>query len=245
VAWIRLAAVDGDLDIERWLDLSLPPTVRALSARGVRELAWMDSWVSGPEPYEDWARTHLKPRGFSPLAEIVTLTKTNQQLPDTPTASKAEPGIPEITLRPAANADLPAIVAIDRAAFAPYWWRSEATLGRRATTACRFAVAECGSEVIGYTECELHLPTAHLNRIAIHPRSQGRGVGAILLSHVLQALWQRGARTVSLNTQRHNHRSRRLYERFGFRATGDVVTAWTLRLIVPHLLSPGTLDSPH
>jgi ribosomal protein S18 acetylase RimI-like enzyme len=93
--------------------------------------------------------------------------------------------------------------------------------------------------VIDYIERELHLPTAHLNRIAVTPRSQGQGVGAILLSSALRALWQSGARMVSIDTQGHNHHSRRLYDRFGFKTTGDVVAVWTLRPIISRLPSAG------
>jgi ribosomal-protein-alanine N-acetyltransferase len=232
VAWIRLAAVDDDVEIGRWLDLSLPPILRVLGKRSVRELAWMD--------YGEWAQAHLKTRGFSPLAEVITLKKTDRHLPDPSWLSVAEPGREEVIVRSATDADLVAIVTIDRAAFAPHWWRSEATVRRRAATASRFTVAERRGEVVGYTEQELHLPRAHLNRIAVHPRAQGRGVGAALLSDVLHALWQAGARTVSLNTQRHNDRSRHLYDRFGFQPTGDAATVWTLHPIVP--LPPASPD---
>jgi ribosomal-protein-alanine N-acetyltransferase len=233
VAWIRLAAVDHDLDIGRWLDLSLPPILRTLSDRGVRELAWMD--------HGEWAHTYLKTRGFSPLMDVITLSKTDRHLPEPPVVSMSrakprdlvEPTPQRIILRPATDADLAAIVSIDRAAFEPHWWRSEATLRRMAATASRFTVATWGGKVVGYTEQELHPPAAHLNRIAIHPRIQGRGAGKVLLHNVLSALWQSGARTVSLNTQRHNQRSRRLYHRFGFQPTGDVVTVWTLRPLAP------------
>jgi hypothetical protein len=125
VAWIRLAAVDRDLDIGHWLDLSLPPTFSALSTRGVRELAWTD--------YAEWAHTYLRPRGFTSLAEIITLTKTDRQLPNTPTVDAAEPHASGITLRSATDADLAAIVSIGWVAFEPHWWRSEATLRRYAT----------------------------------------------------------------------------------------------------------------
>jgi ribosomal-protein-alanine N-acetyltransferase len=224
VAWIRLASVDDNLDIGRWLDLSIPPILSVLGNRGARELAWMD--------YGGWARSHLKTRGFSPLAEVITLAKTDRRLPDLSVQAAVDSNPLPITLRSAADADLAAIATIDRTAFEPHWWRSEATVRRRAATASRFTVAFSHGEVVGYTERELHPPLAHLNRIAIHPRVQGRGVGAILLSNVLRTAWQGGARTVSLNTQRHNDRSRRLYDRFGFEPTGDVVTVWTLQIPV-------------
>jgi ribosomal protein S18 acetylase RimI-like enzyme len=229
VAWIRLAAVDNDLVIGRWLDLSLPPILSVLGARGVRELAWMD--------YGEWACNHLKARGFSPLTDVITLTKTNRCLPNVSQGPIVELNTRGILLRSATDADAAAIVAIDQAAFAPHWWRSEATVSRRAATASRFTVAEYGGDLIGYTERELHLPTGHLNRIAVHPRHQGQGIGAILLRDVLRTMWQRGVEAVSLNTQRHNYRSLSLYDRFGFKTTGDVVTVWTLHPITPRLPS--------
>jgi ribosomal protein S18 acetylase RimI-like enzyme len=233
VAWVQLAAVDDGLDVGRWLDLSLPPVLRTLMNHGVHELAWMDC--------DGWARTYLKARGFTPLAEVITLIKTDRQLPDPSPASDTEPNTQQIVLSPATDAAFAAIVSIDRAAFEPHWWRSEATVRRRAARDSRFTVAQWSGTVVGYTEWEWHLPAAHLNRIAIHPRIQGRGIGAVLLSNALDALWQGGARTVSLNTQRHNQRSRRLYDRFGFRPTGDVVTVWTLHPILSH---PSAAHSP-
>lgn len=211
VAWVRLAAVSHDLDVGQWLDISLPPILSHLRAQDVRELAWMDRG--------GWARPFLEARGFSLLTEVITLTKADRAVPEIDT--------PPITLRPASNHDFEAIAAIDRRAFRPHWWRSDASMRRRATTASRFTVAECGDEVVGYAEREVHLPAAHLNRIAVEPEYQGRGIGASLLKRVLISLWQQGTEIISLNTQRSNRRSRRLYTRFGFEPTGDSVTVWT------------------
>jgi ribosomal-protein-alanine N-acetyltransferase len=71
---------------------------------------------------------------------------------------------------------------------------------------------------------------AHLNRIAVHPAHQGRGVGALLLHDALRALWKLGAERVSLNTQTDNYYSQRLYRRFGFEPIGDSVTVWEREL---------------
>lgn len=210
VAWIRLAAVENGLDIGRWLDLSLPKLLSDLQALAVREVAWMD--------YGKWAGSCLSARGFRPLVEVITLTKTGRGTP-----SAAMTGI---TLRAARRADLEPIVIIDRAAFKPYWWRSEATLGRRAARASKFTMAERGGKVVGYAEWESHLPAAHLNRIAVHPDEQGQGVGRLLLRDVVQTAWRSGVEELSLNTQRQNRRARHLYDTFGFRATGDVARVW-------------------
>lgn len=214
VAWVRLAAVSDALGLGQWLDVSLPPVLRHLRALKVRQLAWMDCG--------GWARPSLETRGFCPLTEVITLTKADRTTPKV--------NAPSITLRPASSGDFAALAAIDRRAFSPPWWRSEVSMRRRATRASRFTVAERGDAVIGYAETQLDPPTAHLNRIAVDPDHQGRGIGALLLKHALDAIWRGGARTVTLNTQQSNHRSRHLYARFGFQATGDSVTVWVLQL---------------
>ncbi len=76
----------------------------------------------------------------------------------------------------------------------------------------------------------LHLPRAHINRIAVHPDQQGHGIGTLLLRNALPTLWQYGAERVTLNTQTDNRYSQRLYRRFGFEPTGDLVSAWDLRV---------------
>jgi len=214
VAWVRLAAVSDNLEVGPWLDVSLPPVLGHLRNLGVRKLAWMD--------YSGWARPYLERRGFRPLTEVITLIKTDCAMPTV--------GAPPITLRPASKGDFAALAVIDHQAFTPPWWRSEASMQRRATRASRFILAERGHEVIGYVETELHPPMGHLNRIAVHPDHQGEGIGGLLLKRALLSLWRRGADRVSLNTQRSNKRSRHLYTRFGFEATGDSVTVWILQL---------------
>lgn len=214
VAWVRLAALGDELSVDRWLDVSLPPILRELRRLGTRTLAWMDhrGWVGG------YLRTH----GFEPFVEVMTLVKRDPELPD------QESG--KVRLRRASDEDLTAVVAVDRAAFAPHWWQSEDTVQRRAAASSYFTVAELEYDVVGYAQAELQPPKGHLNRIAVHPAHQNRGIGAALLRDALHALWASGAERVSLNTQRSNRRSLRLYGRFGFEPTGGVVTAWETEL---------------
>jgi ribosomal-protein-alanine N-acetyltransferase len=214
VAWVRTAALDDRLDVDEWLDLSLPRVLAALRRCGASTLAWMD--------YGGWAGAHLEERGFRPLTDVVMLSKFDHNLP-APSSSSAD-------LRPASDADIPAVVAVDRAAFTAHWWHGEGTMHRRAAAAAHFAVAVLDDQVVGYAEGELRLPMAHLNRIAVHPAHQGHGVGAALLRDALRVFWQQGAGHVTLNTQSDNRYSQRLYRRFGFEATGDFTTVWELQL---------------
>lgn len=214
VAWVRLAVLDNGLDVGEWLALALPPVLDELRRCGTRALAWMD--------YRDWAGPSLRARGFGRLTDVITLVKSDRALPDTSAVT--------VRLRPASDEDVPAVVAVDRAAFAPHWWHGQASIRRRAARAAHFVVAEVAGEVVGYAEGVLHLPSAHLNRIAVHPARQGSGIGVLLLGDALRAFWQCGAGRVTLNTQVDNRYSQRLYDRFGFMPTGDRVTAWTLQL---------------
>jgi ribosomal protein S18 acetylase RimI-like enzyme len=152
----------------------------------------------------------------------MTLNKLDRALPDTIST--------HARLRLASDADIPAVVAVDRAAFTPHWWHSEATLHRSTAASSYFAVAELAGGVVGHAEGVLHLPTAHINRIAVHPDHQSHGIGTLLLHNALPTLWQYGAERVTLNTQTDNHYSQRLYRRFGFEPTGDLVSAWELHV---------------
>ena len=214
VAWVRLAVLDDTLDVDEWLTLALPPVLDGLRRHGTRTLAWMD--------YGGWAGPSLRARGFERLTDVITLVKSDRAMPDTSAAG--------VLLRPALDADVLAVVAVDRAAFTPHWWHSETTVRRRAAKGAHFGVAEVACEVVGYAEGELRLPAAHLNRIAVHPAYQEHGVGTLLLSNALRTFWRRGAERITLNTQADNQYSQRLYDRFGFRPTGDRVTAWELQV---------------
>jgi len=210
VAWVRLAALDYTLSVDTWLELSLPLVLDGLRRQNARYLAWMD--------YGGWAEPHLKMHGFEPLEQVMTLIKADQVLP--PRAADA------VHIRPASDADIPLVIAIDRAAFTPHWWHSASTLRRQGMAASHFAIAQVQDAVVGYIEAKVQPPMAHVNRIAVHPAHQGSGVGAALLRDALRAFWQRGVRHVSLNTQTANLPSRQLYQRFGFEPTGEVVQAW-------------------
>ncbi len=214
VAWVKLATLDDNLKLEKWLHLTLPPVIDALRPHGIRTLAWMD--------YREWLGMHLSPYGFVQLTKVVTLSKRDRNLPQL--------NNPEISLRIASKTDDAEIAAINRAAFSPHWWHSEKTVRHRIASAPYFVIAEVQNRVAGYVEGKINPPEAHLNRIAVHPTYQKRGIGAKLLSEALHAFWRNGVEEVTLNTQHDNHPARRLYHRFGFEPTGEAVTAWELPL---------------
>lgn len=214
VAWVRMAAATEHLPLADWILASLSAVRAPLTKAGADTLAWMDS--------EGWTGPILRRHGFQTATRVITLAKTDRTTP------RLNPV--QATLRSATKPDYGTVAAIDRAAFDPLWWRSEESVCRHAATASRFLVAELRGMVVGYAEREQHACQGHVNRLAVSPSQQARGIGGALLRATLERLWDGGAEIVSLNTQATNHASRRLYERFGFVPTGDSATVWALAL---------------
>jgi ribosomal protein S18 acetylase RimI-like enzyme len=61
----------------------------------------------------------------------------------------------------------------------------------------------------------------HLARLAVEPQQQGQGIGQALLQDLLAQFVRRGARAVTVNTQKNNQASLTLYQRMGFMATRE------------------------
>jgi len=81
-----------------------------------------------------------------------------------------------------------------------------------------FLVGVWGGTVVAY--CTTHSGaghSVHVGRLGVSRAHQGRGIGSWLLYQALVPLCDR---VVGLNTQTGNTASRRLYEKFGFVATG-------------------------
>jgi ribosomal protein S18 acetylase RimI-like enzyme len=78
----------------------------------------------------------------------------------------------------------------------------------------------------------------HISMVFVRPDCQGRGVGAELLSELVEAARDRGWRRLSLWTRRSNSSARSLYQKQGFVVTdetksllgGDMIDRWECAL---------------
>jgi GNAT superfamily N-acetyltransferase len=77
-------------------------------------------------------------------------------------------------------------------------------------------VARAAPGIVGYAVCGRAGHRGYVQRLAVAPSYQGRGVGAALLGDGLRWLRRWGARDALVNTQEDNDRSLRLYLRSGF-----------------------------
>ncbi|MGK2928324.1 MAG: GNAT family N-acetyltransferase [Acidimicrobiales bacterium] len=119
-------------------------------------------------------------------------------------------------LRRATGRDTEQVLTIDHAAFQPFWRLDAVGLDEavRATPSARFRMSrdETGYALVGRAGLR-----GYVQRLAVLPGDQGRGLGRGL---VLDGLWWLRRWRVSevlVNTQQGNDRAVALYERLGFR----------------------------
>jgi ribosomal protein S18 acetylase RimI-like enzyme len=152
-------------------------------------------------------------------------------------------GDPEVTVRSAVAADLPALgrlgtllvrthhdfdpkrfIAVTARTEEGYAWFLGTQLDRRDAVVL---VAERGGEVLGYVYADvegrdwmsLRGPAGVLQDIVVDPAHRGEGSGRLLLEAALAALAAKGATQVVLSTAERNEPAQRLFERAGFRRT--------------------------
>ena len=124
----------------------------------------------------------------------------------------------KLELRPMAEADLPAVMAIENAIYAFPW-----TLGNfRDSLAARYScwVYVRDGELIGYAVLMQAADEAHLLNLSIAGVCQRQGYGSLLLQQVCGAAQVRGARLIFLEVRPSNAAGLRLYERHGFQQVG-------------------------
>ena len=121
------------------------------------------------------------------------------------------------------QADLPAVLEIERRAFSQPWSRAffEKEL---ATPFARLQVAidESGARaaLVGYTCIWRVTDEVHLLNVAVQEGRRGRGIGRILVEAVIQEARTAQARTLFLEVRAGNVAARRLYRQLGFRDLG-------------------------
>jgi [ribosomal protein S18]-alanine N-acetyltransferase len=122
-----------------------------------------------------------------------------------------------VELRPMRWWDVPAALAIERALFPDPWsedtfW-SELAGGPETR---HYVVAESGGELVGYAGLLATRHTADVQTLAVAAHQQGAGLGARLLTALLDEARRRSAAEVLLEVRADNETAARLYTRFGF-----------------------------
>jgi ribosomal protein S18 acetylase RimI-like enzyme len=206
VAWIRLFAVSAEIELsDAWQSL-WPLAKEQLTELGEVTVAAI--------PLHDWFRKLLQASDFELTHRVIMLLwERGNSPPD---------GRPALaTVRPMNFDDLAGVERVDQAAFNPTWRNSRESLELAFRQSAVATVAEVDGRITGYQISTANHMGGHLARLATHPTFQGRGIAYSLLRDLLAQFERRGARQITVNTQNDNHISIALYEKAGFRRTGE------------------------
>ena len=220
VAWIRLFAYS-------------PHTIHSFVVPGQGQTgkqpeAWSALWEAAcgevlranPQAHiaaiavKQWFQDILFSSGFELKQSIILL----QMIKETMISFSTPQGI---HIRPMREADLPAVVNVDLDAFGWFWHNTLDGLSRAFSQSVSATVAEDDSGVIGYQLTTGNSFGAHLARLGVKAEAQGRGVGAALVSGMIQSLDSHQLSRLTVNTQSDNAASLSLYKKMGFVRTGE------------------------
>lgn len=146
--------------------------------------------------------------GFEVREELHLLSRALRDLPRLAAAP----------LRRGHRRDRQRILAVDTLAFPPFWRLDDEgmTEALSATRSARLRVAD-EEQVMGYAISGRSGTRGYLQRLAVDPAAQGRGLGRALVIDGLRWMRRHGADQVVVNTQVGNQRALQLYLNLGFR----------------------------
>lgn len=208
-AWVRVAAVESTAGFAQ-AEAMFAGIIETLDP-AIDEIAWFLA--------DYWPLQWLERLRFVPVSEVLGFQKGDLTIPHT-----SRP--PGLQIRPLLIEDLPALEAIEAAAFEPRWRHSAEDLYLAWRHSICFQVALEAGKPVGFQFSTGGQGAAHLSRMTVQPDRQGLGIGAALLSDAVDCYRRQHIDSITLNTQADNHASRRLYERFGFRPTGYSYPVW-------------------
>ena len=125
---------------------------------------------------------------------------------------------PAFELRNMAEADLPAVMAIENAIYVFPWTQGNFADSIAAGYGCWVYLLD--GELIGYAVVMLAAGEAHLLNLSIAAASQRQGYGGELLQRICELAREHGAQLLLLEVRPSNSAGLRLYKRHGFRPVG-------------------------
>ena len=214
-AWVRVAAVSESVNGQEALSQLFELIMIYLKKSAISEVGWL--------LVESWPNSWIRDLGFDKVDTVETFMKDGTETPQI----QSKKGL---TFRAVTANDLGRLEEIEREVYQPLWRNSVAGLALARRHAFIFDVVEIQGKIVGFQYSTLMHKKAHLSRITIDTEVQGQGIGTALLDRAFEGYRQRGVETVSLNTQIENIKSRGLYERFGFRPSGQKFPVWVLKI---------------
>lgn len=212
IAWVRLFVYAGRWSAESaWNMLWSTAQDQIAQAGGAKVAAIV---------MQPWFGNVLDSNGFENRQQVVML---EWRYP-----SRGWDDAGGVRVRRMEDADLPEVEKLDAASFVPLWQNPLESLRRAFAQALVATVAENEQgDIVGYQLSTGGAGRAHLARLAVHPSTQGRGVGRALLGNLFTRLVPGGYSRITVNTQSDNEVSLNLYQKMGFNRTGEQYPVYT------------------
>jgi len=175
-------------------------TTDALRERGVERVV-----TSALTPAEE---SSFKEAGYRERERLHLLRHDLEQLPR----------LEQTGLRRSRRTDRTGVLDTDAEAFDSFWRLDDVGLTEaiKATPTARVRVVGHAT-VVGYAVSGRAGTAGYLQRLAVRPAAQGRGMGRALVTDGLRWMRRRGATHALVNTQMANERALQLYLAVGFR----------------------------
>lgn len=124
-----------------------------------------------------------------------------------------------VAVRPAELRDVHAIQEIDAQVY-PTPWSEKLTIDQVTGPRRVHLVVEEQHRVIGHGGIAILDGDAHITTVAIDPVHHRRGLGSVLVTHLLQAAEENGCRAVTLEVRVSNRAAIAMYEKHGLESAG-------------------------
>lgn len=171
-----------------------------------------------------WFQKHLLNSGFAHSQSVVLLERSGGPVPPPVLAHG-------LNIAPMHADDLREVAAVDADAFPLLWQYSLDTL-RRAYTHKLYATVlrDSHGRMLAYQLSSGDSARAHLARLAVRKEAQGQGLGAALVADLISFTRRVNIFHLTVNTQRDNDTSLKLYSRLGFTRTGEELPVFTCEI---------------
>ncbi|MGQ9681279.1 MAG: ribosomal protein S18-alanine N-acetyltransferase [Anaerolineae bacterium] len=135
-------------------------------------------------------------------------------------------------VEPMQQSDVATVAAIERMVFTMPWSSSAFGYELRANPLSHYFVARVRSQgaqpgaleqdsgIVGYGGFWMMLDEGHICTLGVHPDWRRRGIGELLLSHMIAQAAGLGANVVTLEVRVSNLAAQQLYQKYGFSTVG-------------------------
>lgn len=126
----------------------------------------------------------------------------------------------ELKIRRLGPADLEAVLEIENCSFSMPWSREAYENELTRDHLAHFIGCFCQERLLAFAGYWLLLDEGHIANVAVHPDFRRRGLGELIMVHLITLCKSQGGRKMTLEVRRSNVSARNIYSRLGFEESG-------------------------